>query len=105
VADQTGRVFDQNVFTIVWSRRFAGYKRAGFDRNLKKKQFEKLLNDKKYPVQIIWAGKPYPVDYPAISEFNHLVHLSKKYNNVAVLVGYELGSFKKIKARPGCLVK
>ena len=96
VADQTGKVFDQNVFTIVWSRRFAGYKRAGLIAT-EEEQFEKLLSDKKYPVQIIWAGKPYPVDYPAISEFNHLVHLSKKYNNVAVLVGYELGLSKRLK--------
>jgi starch phosphorylase len=96
VADQTGKIFDENVFTIVWSRRFAGYKRAGLIAT-EEEQFEKLLNDKKYPVQIIWAGKPYPVDYPAISEFNHLVHLSKKYNNVAVLVGYELGLSKRLK--------
>jgi starch phosphorylase len=96
VADQTGKIFDQNVFTIVWSRRFAGYKRAGLIAT-EEEQFEKLLSDKKYPVQIIWAGKPYPVDYPAISEFNHLVHLSKKYNNVAVLVGYELGLSKRLK--------
>jgi len=96
VADQTGKIFDPNVFTIVWSRRFAGYKRAGLIAT-DEEQFEKLLNDKKYPVQIIWGGKPYPVDYPAISEFNHLVHLSKKYNNVAVLVGYELGLSKRLK--------
>jgi starch phosphorylase len=96
VADQTGKIFDSNVFTIVWARRFAGYKRASLIAT-EEEQFEKLLNDKKYPVQIIWAGKPYPVDYPAISEFNHLVHLSKKYNNVAVLVGYELGLSKRLK--------
>src|SRR5687767_13263226 len=96
VADQTGKIFDPNVFTIVWSRRFAGYKRAGLITTDEEK-FEELLNDKKHPVQIIWAGKPYPVDYPAISEFNHLVHLSKKYNNVAVLIGYELGLSKRLK--------
>jgi starch phosphorylase len=96
VADQTGKIFDPNIFTIVWSRRFAGYKRAGLITT-DEEQFERLLGDKKYPVQIIWAGKPYPVDYPAISEFNHLVHLSKKYNNVAVLVGYELGLSKRLK--------
>ncbi|WP_204319617.1 hypothetical protein, partial [Klebsiella aerogenes] len=28
VADQTGKLFDPNIFTIVWARRFAGYKRA-----------------------------------------------------------------------------
>jgi starch phosphorylase len=60
-------------------------------------KFEKMLNDKERPVQIIWAGKPYPVDYPAISEFNGLVHLSKKYKNVAVLIGYELGLSKRLK--------
>ena len=28
VADQTGKVFNPNILTIVWARRFAGYKRA-----------------------------------------------------------------------------
>ena len=28
VADQTGKVFDPSILTIVWARRFAGYKRA-----------------------------------------------------------------------------
>jgi len=96
VADQTGKLFDPNVLTIVWARRFAGYKRANFlTQDMAK--FEKMLSDKDRPVQIIWAGKPYPVDYPAISEFNGLVHLSKKYKNVAVLIGYELGLSKRLK--------
>ena len=76
VADQTGKLFDPNIFTIVWARRFAGYKRAGLITT-DEERFEKLLANKKYPVQIIWAGKPYPVDYPAITEFNNLVHLSQ----------------------------
>jgi starch phosphorylase len=96
VADQTGKIFDPNVFTIVWSRRFAGYKRAGLITT-DEKRFEALVKSTKYPVQIIWAGKPYPVDYPAISEFNNLVHLSKNYINVAVLIGYELGLSKRLK--------
>ena len=96
VADQTGKVFDPNVLTIVWARRFAGYKRADF-LSWDMDRFEKLLSNKKYPVQIIFAGKPYPVDYPAISQFNNLVHLSKNYNNVAVLIGYELGLSKRMK--------
>ncbi|MES2772901.1 MAG: alpha-glucan family phosphorylase [Bacteroidota bacterium] len=96
VADQTGKLFDPNVLTIVWARRFAGYKRAELlTRDLKR--FEALLNNAKYPVQIIWAGKPYPVDYPAISDFNHLVHLSKGYKNVAVCIGYELALSKRLK--------
>ncbi len=96
VADQTGKLFNPKIFTIVWARRFAGYKRAELITR-DEQRFEKLLNSKKYPVQIIWAGKPYPVDYPAISDFNNLVHLSKKYDNVAVCTGYELGLSKRLK--------
>ena len=96
VADQTGKLYDPEVFTIVWARRFAGYKRAELITR-DKERFEKLLSNKKYPVQIIWAGKPYPMDYPAINEFNNLVHLSRSYKNVAVLVGYELTLSKRLK--------
>lgn len=96
VADQTGKLYDPNVFTIVWARRFAGYKRAELITR-DKARFEALLNNKKYPVQIIWAGKPYPMDYPAINEFNNLVHLSRNYKNVAVLIGYELTLSKRMK--------
>jgi starch phosphorylase len=96
VADQTGKVMDPNVLTIVWARRFAGYKRADM-LTYNMEWFEALVSNSKYPVQIIWAGKPYPADYPAISEFNKLVHLSKNYKNVSVLVGYELGLSKRLK--------
>ena len=96
VADQTGKLFSPDVFTIVWARRFAGYKRADL-LTRDKERFEKLLNNKKHPVQIVWAGKPYPLDYPAISDFNYLVNLSKEYKNVAVCTGYELTLSKRLK--------
>ena len=96
VADQTGNLFDPNVFTIVWARRFAGYKRADLLLH-DKERFERLLNNPKYPVQIVWAGKPYPMDYSAISTFNGLVEASKNYKNVAVLTGYELALSKSMK--------
>lgn len=89
VADQTGQLFNKEVLTIVWARRFAAYKRADLI-TMDPDRFEELITNKKTPIQIIWAGKPYPMDYNAISAFNKLVHLSKKYTNIAVLVGYEL---------------
>ena len=96
VADQCGKLFDPNVFTIVWARRFAGYKRA--DLLLEdKERFRRLLENKEFPVQIIWAGKPYPMDYSAISTFNNLVEESKNYKNMAVLTGYELSLSKSLK--------
>jgi glycogen phosphorylase len=96
VADQTGKLFDPNILTIVWARRFAGYKRAELITR-DEKRFNALMHNKKYPIQIIWAGKPYPVDYPAISDFNNLVHLSKQYTNMAVCIGYELALSKRLK--------
>ena len=96
VADQTGKLFDPNVLTVVWARRFAGYKRADLITR-DHARFEALLRNKERPIQFIWAGKPYPVDYPAISDFNHLVNLSKQYRNVAVCIGYELALSKRLK--------
>src|SRR5882757_1328504 len=54
VADQTGKLFKPGVFTIVWARRFAGYKRAEL-LTRDQERFEALLSNKKYPVQFIWA--------------------------------------------------
>ncbi|MGF7039695.1 alpha-glucan family phosphorylase [Mucilaginibacter lappiensis] len=90
VADQCGKLFDENVLTIVWARRFAGYKRADLMMQDWDK-FMSLVNNKKYPVQIIWAGKPYPEDTGAISLFNQIIARAKPLANCAVLTGYELG--------------
>ena len=96
VADQTGKLFKPGTLTVVWARRFAGYKRADLlTRDLDR--FERIIKNTERPVQFIWAGKPYPTDYEAVSMFNGLVHLSKKYKNCAVLVGYELALSKKLK--------
>ena len=89
VADQTGKMFDPEVLTIVWARRFAEYKRPG----LLKYDFERfirLIRNSEMPVQIIWAGKPYPTDYGSVEIFNELITISHHYSNIAVLVGYEL---------------
>ncbi len=89
VADQTGKMFDPEVLTIVWARRFAEYKRPG----LLKQDFErftKLLQDSEKPIQVIWAGKPYPFDVNAVNAFNELIYISREFKTMAVLTGYEL---------------
>lgn len=97
VANQTGKLFDENVLTIVWARRFAAYKRA----NLLLSDFERFLKiatDKKRPVQFIWAGKPYPEDFNAINIFNEIYWKTKDLPNCTVVTGYELwisGHLKK----------
>lgn len=96
VADQTGVIFDPDVLTIVWARRFAGYKRADLIAR-DEERFHELMTNREFPVQIIWAGKPYPMDYTAISTFNKLVHISKRYKRGATLVGYELHLSRMLK--------
>jgi glycogen phosphorylase len=69
-------LFDPEVFTIGFARRFATYKRAtlifkDFDR------LKKLLNDPKHPVQIIIAGKAHPKDIPGKTLIKEIVTLSR----------------------------
>lgn len=97
VANQTGKLFNQDILTIVWARRFAAYKRANlmlhdFDR------FMEIAQNKKQPIQVIWAGKPYPEDFNAINIFNEIYWKTKDLPNCTVVTGYELwisGHLKK----------
>ena len=96
MADQSGKLFDPDVLTIVWARRFAAYKRADLiTRDLE--AFERIVENDEFPVQIIWSGKPYPKDFGGIDLFNRMVALSKAYDRVAVITGYELAVSKKLK--------
>lgn len=96
VADQVGKLFDPNILTLVWARRFATYKRPDL-LTLDVDRFQKLMNNSKYPIQIIWAGKPYPFDYGATDIFNKLYYLSHLFSNMAVLTGHELKLSKLLK--------
>lgn len=89
VADQNGEILDKHVLTIVYAKRFTGYKRADLLLH-NPERFDKLMKNTRYPVQIIWAGKPYPADYSSIGVFDKIVNVCKKYNNCSVLSGYEL---------------
>lgn len=89
VANQTGKLFDENILTIVWARRFAGYKRANLIME-NFARFKSIVQNKDYPVQVIWAGKPYPEDYAAINIFNEIFWKTKDLPNCTILTGYEL---------------
>lgn len=90
IADQTGDILNPDILTIVWSRRFAGYKRPDlimrdYDR------FLKLIEHVDQPIQIIWAGKPYPLDRDAIEIFNKILQSTLSSDRTVILVGYEMG--------------
>jgi starch phosphorylase len=96
VANQCGKLFDPNVLTIVWARRFAAYKRPDM-LTWDIKRFTRMMNNAQQPVQVIWAGKPYPKDEGAVNTFNNLFYLSHLFPNMAVLTGYELALSKLLK--------
>ena len=97
VADQCGEIYDENIFTLVFAKRFAEYKRADiFFHDMEK--FIKLITNKERPIQIIWAGKPYPMDYYGIGIFDKLVDICKCHFNCSILVGYELKLSKILKS-------
>jgi len=96
VADQTGEMYDPDVCTIVFAKRFANYKRAelllsNMDR------FKHIVSNSIRPVQLIWSGKPYPMDFPAIALFNRIVNICKTFTNCSVLVGYEMKQSRLLK--------
>lgn len=96
VADQTGKMLDPEILTVVWCRRFAEYKRPGLiKRNWAK--FLELVTRHHQPIQMIWAGKPHPADIDGIRLFNEIVYSTESLKNCAVLVGYELGLSMRLK--------
>ncbi|HWB91356.1 MAG TPA: alpha-glucan family phosphorylase, partial [Puia sp.] len=96
VADQNGEIYDPGTLTIVFAKRFTGYKRAGLLLT-DKDRFHQLVSNRERPIQIIWAGKPHPMDYTAIGDFDNLVHICKNYPNCSILAGYELRLSKLLK--------
>jgi starch phosphorylase len=89
VANQSGKLFREDVLTVVWARRFAAYKRANLVlRDMER--FRAISNHPERPVQFIWAGKPYPEDHAAVGIFSDLCLKTKFENNCTILTGYEM---------------
>ena len=96
VADQNGEILNENVLTIVFAKRFGGYKRPELLLN-NMDRFHRMVTNINKPVQIIWAGKPYPMDYPAIALFDRIVDTCKTYSNCSIVTGYEMKLSKLLK--------
>ncbi len=96
VERQTGKKMNADTLTIVWARRFAGYKRADL-LLIDLERFKQWATNAERPVQIIWAGKPYPTDYKSVEMFNRINDYIQSFPNCAVLVGYDLNLSRLLK--------
>lgn len=94
VADECGKLFDPDVCTLVWARRFADYKRAWMPLR-DRERLQTLLSAGK--LQIIWAGKPHPNDTGACELINWIQEEIRDLPRAALLTNYDLGLSRALK--------
>jgi starch phosphorylase len=85
-------MFDPNVLTIGFARRFATYKRADLILS-DLEQLHAIISDSDHPVQFIFAGKAHPADEPGkamIKKIANLRHDSKLAAHVAFIEDYDI---------------
>ncbi len=94
IHQKTGKMFDPDVLTIVWARRFTQYKRGNLIFS-DLARLEKLLNGKK--IQLIFAGKFHPSDTVGQETFNYILEYSRTQSGIVILPNYELSLSKILK--------
>ncbi len=87
-AQKAESVLDSEALTIGFARRFATYKRATLIfRDMER--LERILLNKDYPVQLIFAGKAHPKDNMGkelIKRIVHMVRDDERYRNKVVFL-------------------
>jgi starch phosphorylase len=89
---EVNNFLDPNVLTIGFARRFATYKRANLLLQ-DKERLIKILSDKAKPVQIVFAGKAHPADYPGqelIKEIYSLTNEEAFRGRILFLEDYDI---------------
>ena len=85
-------VLDPEVLTIGFARRFTTYKRATLILQ-QPERLRQILNNKDFPIQIIFAGKAHPKDTPGkelIRKIIHLARLDEFRNAIVFLEDYDM---------------
>jgi starch phosphorylase len=85
-------IFDANVLTIGFARRFAPYKRPNLLLH-DPERLLRILTDPKRPVQLIIAGKAHPADYPGqamIREWSRFIRRPEARKHVVFLSDYDM---------------
>jgi starch phosphorylase len=77
ILEAVDTALDQETLTIVFARRFATYKRATLLLQ-DEKRLESIINNKKFPVQFIFAGKAHPKDNEGKELIKRLFNFASK---------------------------
>jgi len=90
--DRARNIFDPNVLTLGFARRFASYKRPNLLLH-DPQRLLRLLSNKEHPVQLIMAGKAHPADKAGqalIKEWIHFIRTSGAGEHVIFLSNYDM---------------
>ena len=74
IVEASRNVLDPNILTIGFSRRFATYKRADLILS-DVERLNRIVNDPRRPVQLIFAGKAHPADEPGKELIKRIANL------------------------------
>jgi len=90
-SDASG-IFDENVLTLGFARRFATYKRPNLLLH-DPERLVRLLSNSQHPVQLILAGKAHPQDLPGqalVKEWNDFLKRPEIRGRVVFLSDYDM---------------
>lgn len=85
-------IFDENVMTIGFARRFAAYKRPNLLLH-DPERLIRLLSDSRHPLQLILAGKAHPRDFPGqamIEQWHNFIKRPEVCAHVVFLSDYDM---------------
>ncbi|HUV42285.1 MAG TPA: alpha-glucan family phosphorylase [Sedimentisphaerales bacterium] len=92
------RLLNTDYLTVVFARRFAGYKRATLILT-DKQRFKKILTNPARPMQIIFAGKAHPTDVQSKAMIKEIIDFAKEYqveDRVIFIEDYDLNTAKHL---------
>jgi starch phosphorylase len=91
-ATASKNVFDPNILTIGFARRFAVYKRPNLLLH-NPERLARMLSDPQHPVQLVVAGKAHPADEPGkalVKAWIEFVARTELHNRVVFLSDYDM---------------
>jgi starch phosphorylase len=90
--DNAKQIFDANVLTLGFARRFAPYKRPNLLLH-DPERLLRILNDPQRPMQLILAGKAHPADQPGqemIRQWTQFIRRPEARRHVVFLSDYDM---------------
>jgi len=79
--ERTTQLFDSNILTLGFARRFASYKRPNLLLH-DPQRLLRILTNPKFPVQLIIAGKAHPADIKGRNMIKEWIHFIRQNNGI-----------------------